>query len=360
MMLPAATVLATCLASLNGCTEGSLPRPDGSGEVSVVRATEFLEGTVAQDTLAMAREIATGEEFGLITNLTTAGRYLLIGDRMISPHLAIYDLRKDELIRRFGNAGRGPGEYIDPAAFIPASAGGDEVWIYDFGTRRFTLVDIGDPEVGVEVRGIRALGATGSIEQVVRTDGGFIASGLFSGHSLLMLNDSLSPGGTIRSPTLHGEDVDNSAVGPFANRGFLAGAPSGGRVALAYQHLSRIDFFESEGLHYVTALGPRRTSPKFELSNGDRLEVSLESEGAYWIADATNDYVYALFCGCRLEAGSTPRYLHVYRWDGTFVREYDLGREVMAITVTEDNKYLYGSFMDPVPGIGEWRLPSEM
>jgi hypothetical protein len=74
--------------------------------------------------------------------------------------------------------------------------------------------------------------------------------------------------------------------------------------------------------------------------------------------DATDRYVYALFCGCKPGQGSLPAMLHVYDWNGNFVAEFAFDQEVTALDVSDDDQVIYATYEQPYPGLGEWRLPS--
>jgi hypothetical protein len=140
------------------------------------------------------------------------------------------------------------------------------------------------------------------------------------------------------------------------NRNFMADQPGGGRFVLAYQFGNRVEFYTGAGERYGQVSGPRETEPRFGLAKG-RLRWEDGNEMAYSGAYATERYVYALFCGCRLGEDVPPSRVHVFRWNGDFVGEVTLDRPVLEIAVSPDDATLYAGIEEPYPGVGEWKLP---
>lgn len=135
----------------------------------------------------------------------------------------------------------------------------------------------------------------------------------------------------------------------------------GHRLAVSYRFANRVDFISVDGRSLTSVADPRRTRrPDFRVTKRGIVWRS-GTHLAYAAAIAASDrYVYAVFCGCTEEErdrAEQPRLVHVYSWNGPFVAELSLHRAVTAITVTQDDRLLYGALRGQYPLIGEWVLP---
>ncbi|HEX7051317.1 MAG TPA: hypothetical protein VF188_14015 [Longimicrobiales bacterium] len=79
---------------------------------------------------------------------------------------------------------------------------------------------------------------------------------------------------------------------------------------------------------------------------------------AYVAVDASDTYIYALFCGACSREDRLPNVVHVFTWDGVFVGELELDRRVKTIAVAPDDSLLFGAVEEPVPQVGIWEIPS--
>ena len=142
---------------------------------------------------------------------------------------------------------------------------------------------------------------------------------------------------------------------------FLASHPSGKRFALAYYHVNRLDLFSAGGVRYATVSGPRPTSTSFSQSGG-RLVFGDSATSAYWAIEATDQYLYALFCGCptnRTVGEPTverPRTIHVFDWNGHLVRELVFDRPVVKMAL-DGESLVYAGIESPIPEVGEFPIP---
>jgi hypothetical protein len=69
------------------------------------------------DTLRMAQEYGDTSSFGAPTAVQRVGGVLVVSDRYMNPHLAVFDLRSGQLVQRIGRHGKGPREMQDPLWF---------------------------------------------------------------------------------------------------------------------------------------------------------------------------------------------------------------------------------------------------
>ncbi len=288
--------------------------------------------------------------------MRAVGDYLLVSDALMSVHLGMIDLPSGQVLHRFGRHGEGPGEFRDPSASaVPGSR--DRVWIYDFQNRRASLLRL-DRRTGAELEEEIRMDHGVSLETPIWTAAGIVANGLFQDYTLLAMDTKGKRMKRVAAdPPFDARRIAHPTGRRLLNRSFLAADPERRRLALAYQFEGRVDFFTADGRRYGSVAGPRETQARWRVVN-DRFVWDDANEMAYWQIEATERYVYTLFCGCQIEAQRDPSRLHVFRWNGDFVGEIELDRPVSAFTVSPDDKVLYGSFEEQYEAVGEWRLPA--
>jgi hypothetical protein len=371
-MHPNRVLFAVFLAAvMSGCADRS-PKPQVvAGGVSITRAEASahagdFSGRVPRlsgeeqprDTLALHRLFGDSLAFAAISGIQPVGGRLFITDRLMSKHLALIDVRTGSVQARAGNHGEGPNEFRDPGAFMVQSASPPRTWVYDFQNRRLSLLSAGaGGKLSIEES--RPFNVGESIEQPLRSGAQFIANGLFTDYTLLVLDSAAKPVRRIDAGQPYpARTMPHTAGRRLLNRSYLAADPGRSRLALAYQWASRIDFFSADGSHSGSAEGPRSTTPKYRITD-NRFFWDPQGEMAYTGVQATDSYVYAMFCGCREadDPDQRSQRVHVFRWDGDFVAELQLDRKVTAFAVSPDDAFLYAAVTEPHPAVAEWRLP---
>jgi hypothetical protein len=337
----------------DGHHESSYETMSFSGKVHPLRDADSSHAS-----LTLNRRFGGPDEFGLITDLRVAGNFLIVVDNFLAPHVALINRSTGAVDARGGSHGGGPGEFRQPVLGGVTPTELPAIWINDFKNLRLTQFDVGSQTEPV-VQEISLHDAGASIEQTTWLQGRLVANGLFPDYTLLVMDSTGNPLRRIRAdpPFVH---KDGLPVGARQlNRNFIAVSPSRERLVLAYQWANRLDFFDSQLNRYGSVTGPRTTTGS-GMDNARDLALTPDSKVAYWMVDATNRYIYALFCGCRRDEDEMPSRLHVYRWNGDFVAEIALGQSVLAIAVAPDDSLLYASTMEPYPAVGEWVLPANL
>ena len=311
----------------------------------------------AADTLRMARSLGDSAVFARISSLRVIGDRLLATDRMMGEHLVVLDRATGAVRRRAGRNGEGPGEFRDPFWAIPASDASPSAWIYDFQNRRLTRFDL-EGDAPPATWPTRALNVGLALTSPFWTRRGMVSGGLFPDFTLLMMDSAGTPRERVVLEPPFGERQMRSLDGRIMlNRSFLAVPPSGERMAVVYQFAPRIDFLTPDGERYGTIRGPRPSRASFGMQ-AKRFVWKQDNEMAYWGAYATDRFLYLLWCGCRIDEERLPSMVHVFRWNGEFVRELALDREVMELAVSPDDAVLYAGVELPYPAVGEWHLPA--
>jgi hypothetical protein len=313
------------------------------------------------DTLDTPLYFGGPDEFGSIVALQDVRGFLFISDALISPHLAVMDLRTGNVEHRFGRNGEGPGEFRGPRTIRRGEGDDISVWIHDFPNRRFSraVLEAGAIRIADEV----PLIVSTSAEQPVRLPDGFVAAGLYGDEAVLMFFDAQGrPTAKAGTPPFALRDVGHSNGIRLVNRAAMVPHPDGDRFAVTFYSANRMDIYDRHGDLVRSTRGPRPVDARFHVSN-DRFFWDEGNQLAYTSVTASRDYVFALFCECALGSENVPtrRLVHAWTWEGDFVGEYHLRAQgVRTIAASEDGTSLFGSVEEPFPQIALWELPAEL
>jgi hypothetical protein len=114
--------------------------------------------------------------------------------------------------------------------------------------------------------------------------------------------------------------------------------PDGTKIVQAMKRLSQINIIDIQS-DTITAYRMRHT-PDFSLFEGTETDFTCY----YYLVRADNQYIYALYYGDKLDALTPTRFdlIHVFDWDGHFVKKLKLGKSVRSIWLDPVNNLLYG------------------
>ncbi len=306
-----------------------------------------------EDTLKIRRQFGDSLSFAQVVKLYHLPGKLLVMDRLLNYHLSTVDL-SDGSLQHFGRDGDGPREFREPYS---ASFHGDleEVWVYDFRTNRFTLLDLSGPEP-VFRRTLPAPSGVRLLDPVLSTS---LVSNALSGAGTLVIGQPDRQTGH-RLIDL-GLPFDSAAHPAYVarrllNRTFMSPSPDHGRFAVVHQFANRIDIVSRDGIHLVTGSGPRQANPSYRMQR-DRFFWNDDNISLYTGVAASERHVYVLYCGCRFAEEQAMRRVHIFDWEGRFVREIAFDRNVFALAVAPDDSMLFGFVEEPHPQIVEWEIP---
>jgi hypothetical protein len=351
-------VLNGFTAALGGCTE----EPPTEHSVEWVNPHETIDhtGRLSQqdspkDTLHMQRVLGLSGDFERVAALKLIGGRLLVSDRMTSPHLSLIDLGTGNIIERLGYHGTDTKEFQSPEWMYPDPGDSNTMWIFDDHLYRFSTLQM-QSDGRTEIELSRAPPPAPGMTNPIFTSGQLMSNGLFAGHTF-----------EIRSATGPSRRVVANLPFPYSELPFYGQAMLNrnrwapqipiNRVAAAYQFAPRIDVLDTTGRFLKTIIGPREAVPtyKFRSDIGSFAFDDL-TQMAYVAVESTASHIYALFCGHCTSTSRFPTLLHIYTWDGAFVREVAFDRPVKTFTVSSDGLRIFGYFEVPTPQIGEWMI----
>jgi hypothetical protein len=312
--------------------------------------------------LPPGRLVAAHVVWGIPAIIQPIGDNLLVGDPFWSPRFALVDLARDSIAFRFGQEGEGPGEFRAPVWTMVDSDSAARVWIYDSGTRRFTLVGL-DASDQVQILDNVMFNPQEFPRQPVFTDSGYITNGVFADFTLLITDTAANELARVTvDPPFTLDEVPHPGGLRTINANRMAVRPGTNELALLYLHSPRIDFFTAAGAHRGTVRAPRNITTRFEIQ-GEGFRWGRDDQTAFMSVFGTQRYVYGFFCGCTIpeqREGKVPSIVQIYRWNGDFVCEIALERPIIGLAVSADDSVLYGGVGDPEPAVVEWLLPESL
>ena len=215
------------------------------------------------DTIRLKTRLAPALPIGMPTDIALYGRYVLLADQYLSPHLSVTNQHTGNLVARFGKDGEGPGEFRSPVSLDVLPGQLPKAWIYDARERRMSLFAL-DPPHAPKLQEILRLDAAPQLLDPHRLGTGFVANGLFLKSSLMMFGEQGEPAERIRGALPFDEAKEPVPVARVQrNLSHLAVRPNRKRFALAYQHKDRLDIYDASGRRLHTTRGPREIETEF-------------------------------------------------------------------------------------------------
>jgi hypothetical protein len=311
-----------------------------------------------QDTLRPGRVFGDSLSFARVTSMQVVGTNLYVTDRQMDPHVLVFHYPSRRLVGRLGRHGSGPGEFQDPIVSGVDVINTQRVWLYDFQLRKLSLVDPERPPRNAIVEE-RPLNLGVSLLQPRVVGDRVVSNGLFFDKTLVTVDARTGRllDSTILERAFPQERLQNRTGQRLTGVTKLVASPDGRRLVLAYQFANRLDFVDSAGRRYAQGSGPRRVTARFHVE-GDRFFWDEGTEMAYVGAAATQDWVFALFCGRCAVDSSYPSLIHVFTWGGVFVGELTVTPGVLEIAVSPSGRSLLAfAEMAAGPQVAEYALP---
>lgn len=308
------------------------------------------------------------DALGLPITVAIVGDWLVVGDGTLSPPIHVFRFSDGARLGSLGARGEGPGEFSSTPRLLQASANEREVlWGFDPALARLTEIPLDLPLDDKTPEVLRL-----SLDFPV-LDLGFVSDGTLVGWPLTPMarvvridrEGRLIEGiGEIPDPEglrgLH-EGFRQRAYQPF-----LSVVPGGSRLAIASWKASRLDLVDLDSLEgVITTEGPFPFIADVEVPEtlqSNRLVRGPRNRTGHVGVVATEQAVLTLFSG-RLERAFRDRmdeadFLHVYHWDGSFVRAFRLDRPARAMACADEScDTLITLVWSPNPAVVRYDLP---
>jgi len=251
-------------------------------------------------------------------------------------------------------------EFRIPYSFDVASTEPPRARVYDYENRRLSLLALEGPEAPRILEELR-LESTAQLLHPYALAEGWISNGHLLEGSLVRFDAGGRPVERIRGAPPSEETPASLPVETLQrNLAHLVVRPDRNRLALAYQHLDRLDLFDAAGRRLRTTRGPRPVATRFRSDDRGHVGRPPGEPRAYLNVAATDAFLYLLYCG-RCSEDRLPDRVHVYDWEGRFVREIPLSPGTyFALDVSPDGRRMLCVYEDETLELrlGLWTLPA--
>jgi hypothetical protein len=267
--------------------------------------------------------------------------------------IQVYNKRELKFISSSGFSGSGPGEIQTPINLSIIPSDSLKFSIYDLALRRLTIFYLSSNGI---IKPIKMVNLKYGLPYSPITDDTLIFSLDFNIDSdnritvYDMSGNRINTIGKLLPGLRKGVPIQ---VHQTASQGRLKLTPSGNFLVVTANYSDIIDIYDKKG-HLVSRFrGPLNLTPKYSVSLRNGVPVmAIDVEKAIWgyvNIDLTDDYIYARFSGKKFKEHGDGKYVHVYDYNGKFIKSYILDREVYDIAVDQEAKFLYAIQIYPKP-----------
>lgn len=295
----------------------------------------------------------------MVTSMVGTPVGVLIADQLTSPHLALVGLPSDDAPRRFGEHGTKEKQVLFPRVL---DGGQENGFLIGLDPRKAEILEIAINRVAIS--STRMVKLSSAFERaptgILRQSKGYLFVGDYADHLGFVIDTSTNATWWINvgMPFVR-KDFERSVHRARMNEHEIAIAPRKRAIAVVYKHANRIDLVEPSHLRGVSVEGPRRPRISYQLNDSTgRLRWSEDNQLAYVAVSATDEHVFALYCGCA-DFSRFADEVHVLSWSGSLQEILKLDRPVYNIAVSEDGSRLFAATWTPREGIAEYRLDLE-
>ena len=274
---------------------------------------------------------------------------VMVGLEMASSMPPFFCLKFDELSNSFyyfGSKGRGPNEFLMP--YSVQFVNNQTIGVFDVSLN--TYFEFSIPNENEELNISKMLKFQTPVFRMIKTAyNQYVGLSLYDG--MFLLTDST--GTTIN--TFFEYPYKDSNERAFVNRsnayqGVIAANPSKTKFVYSAFNGEIIHFYEIENNNIKVITKIENEFPLYRDRNDQYAGVVYNPDGivGYVSSYATEEYVYALFCGKKvggLDYEATR--LRIFDWTGTLVEEYELDVAGSSICVSDDDSKLWAIASNP-------------
>src|SRR5690606_26161973 len=124
--------------------------------------------------------------------------------------------------------------------------------------------------------------------------------------------------------------------------------PNEQKLMLAYRYTDVVEIYNLDNKVSINIQGPENFKPQFEVGknqNGGYMEYTDKTKLAFVNAATTKDYIYLLYSGSTQKDNpdtfGLANRIYVYNWDAKPIKEISFNKDVMHLSVSNNNKKIY-------------------
>lgn len=312
----------------------------------------------APETVRLDSGSVLDSELQLPTIMQIYGDYLAVADLFSEGKIMkLYDLSSGKIVSEFGVKGEGPGEFLHVSSLDFSMEDGQlMLHVLDPVRSLLTTYRVSELEKGIADGNIRKVSDGGlRLTELYRTDGGYLATGIFTQGKYALFDDSLRFCGYEGAYLVNEQGVQDSVRHAIANNGTLAFSKDKRECTEIIYMASVLNFNRMDGNH-ATRQSEYVIKPLNYRLDGESI-VNNEVDG-YLSGSYGRSHIYALYVGVP-ESDDIATYgstIHVFSRDGVLEKRMELDRSAFRICVDEDESTLYVLSHDPDAGIWKYSI----
>jgi len=308
--------------------------------------------------------IIPSDSIGNPMEIICVGKYLILLDNQPIKgrgKIQIFDKRSLEFITSSGHSGSGPGEIISPIGLNNIPGDSTKFSIYDLALKRLTVYDIrsGNVEVYKVItlkHGLPYFPVV--IDSLIFSLDFNLEDGRISiydmGGNYIKSIGRLLPGLRKGVPAF---------IHTHASQGRLRASPNGKFLVVIAVYSDIIDIYDKDGNLIRRFHGPLNVTPIYNVatSNGSPV-MAVDIEKAMWgyvSVSLDENRIYARFTGEKFKERADGKYLHIYDYNGKFLRCFIFDRNVFNAVFDPETRRLFAIQLYPEPSIVVYEIPEE-
>ena len=341
------------LAVLFACAQ---PQPS---EPYVVRfSADTLDTYVLE-----GRFLTASDSLAQPTLMEISDEYVLVGDRLASRAIMVFDRHTGEFLAHMGAEGEAPGE-VGSLWDMDVKPNHRTAWLYDYRARALSSID---PEAQTIVPYRIPLSGAGTPLSAVWIKGDSILSSGMHESGRLAIH---GPSGDFRrfiGPAPPGDETVPIPVRQHAFEAKLRTNSDGSRIVVAAENADLLEIFDTKGILH-TIRGPGFHDPIYQTDGDDEgnawLIMDSQTIQGYVDAAVTDWRIFGLYSGrsrawVRGNRWYSPpgRRVVVFTWEALPTAVLEIEDGAIAIGVSDDGRDLYAIYHRPTPMILHYELP---
>ena len=283
----------------------------------------------------------------------------LIINRDTSPfYCFLYSKRK--LLVKFARRGRGPNELLS-ASFVSTMynySNSGEIYLYDGKTKRLFEYNI-DSLIKNQNYTPKRISLPDNVFNFSKmNDTCYICY-----NSFFINNKTLSNNGeriyTYCPNTKNSLQLKYKYFTPNVTKGFVLISPDKKKIIVPYYYEDRIDIFNNELTLIKYLKGPDFITPQYRLRFDNHVSfIKGKRYLGYNCCAYTNNAIYLVYVGLNgikrnVNFRKKPVEIFKFNWSGEPLHRYKLDRYIYTISISSDERKIYGTYLD---SIGESKL----
>jgi hypothetical protein len=310
------------------------------------------------------KDIIPSDSIGNPVDLICVGKYLILLDNHPIKgrgKIQVFDKRSLKFISSSGYYGSGPGELTSPIGLNNIPNDSTKFSIYDLALKRLTIYEIKNGEVKVNnmitlkhglpyfpvVIDTLIFSLDFNLEDsrisVYNMEGNYIKS-------IGKLLPGLKKGVPARIHT-------------HASQGRLRATPDGRFLVVVAVYSDIIDIYDREGNLIKRFHGPLNVTPIYNVVTNNGVPImAVDIEKAIWgyiNVSLTENFIYARFTGEKFKERADGKYIHVYDYNGKFLKCFKFDRNVFEAVFDPETRRFFTFQLYPQPLILAYEIPRE-